>query len=191
MGNKGIVLGCLGMFTFLFGGIQAKADIVEQQKPWSVRMAESEMVRWPESWQLDFQPALKWDYCHGLELGAMLDVYDRYGDSKFFDYAVAYADTMVNADGTVKKYKLADYSLDRVNSGKILFRIYEQTKDKNIRRRLICSEVSSTVSHVTPTGDSGIRRFIRIRCGWMEYIWVHLIWRNMLSGIMSRILIRR
>lgn len=136
MGNKGIVLGCLGMFAFLFGGIQAKADIVEQQKPWSVRMAESEMVRWPESWQLDFQPALKWDYCHGLELGAMLDVYDRYGDSKFFDYAVAYADTMVNADGTVKKYKLADYSLDRVNSGKILFRIYEQTKDKKYKKAL-------------------------------------------------------
>ena len=62
-------------------------------------MAESEMVRNPESWMLDFQPALKWDYCHGLELGAMLDVYDRYGDAKFFDYALAYADTMVNAAG--------------------------------------------------------------------------------------------
>ena len=43
--------------------------------PWSVRMAESEMVRCPESWQLDFQTRLKWDYCHGLELQAMLDVY--------------------------------------------------------------------------------------------------------------------
>ena len=29
-------------------------------KPWSVRMAESEMVRCPESWQLDFQTRLKW-----------------------------------------------------------------------------------------------------------------------------------
>ena len=44
------------------------------EKPWSVRMVESEMARWPESWQLDFQPKLKWDYCHGLELQAMLDV---------------------------------------------------------------------------------------------------------------------
>ena len=54
-------------------------------KPWSVRMVESEMARWPESWQLDFQPKLKWDYCHGLELQAMLDVYDRYGDDKIYE----------------------------------------------------------------------------------------------------------
>ena len=61
-------------------------------------MTQSEMIRCPESWQLDFQPKLKWDYCHGLELGAMLDVYDTYGDKKIRDYAIAYADTMVHAD---------------------------------------------------------------------------------------------
>ena len=109
---------------------------IPEQKPWSVRMAESEMARNPESWQLDFQSGLKWDYCHGLELGAMLDVYDRYGDEKFYRYALAYADTMVNADGTIKKYNLQDYSLDRVNSGKFLFRIYEQTKDPKYKKAL-------------------------------------------------------
>lgn len=136
MKNRGIVLGCLGIVMSFFGTVQVKAEAVKEQKPWSVRMAESEMVRCPESWQLDFQPALKWDYCHGLELGAMLDVYDRYGDLKFFDYALAYADTMVNIDGTVKKYNLTDYSLDRINSGKILFRIYEQTKDEKYKKAL-------------------------------------------------------
>ena len=48
------------------------AQRVSSEQPWSVRMAESEMIRWPESWQLDFQPRLKWDYCHGLELQSML-----------------------------------------------------------------------------------------------------------------------
>lgn len=105
-------------------------------KPWSVRMVESEMQRWPESWQLDFQPKLKWDYCHGLELQAMLDVYDRYGDEKIYEYALAYADTMVNADGTIKMYKREEFSLDRVNSGKFLFRIYEQTKDEKYKKAL-------------------------------------------------------
>ena len=99
-------------------------------------MAESEMARCPESWQLDFQPSLKWDYCHGLELGALLDVYDRYGDARYFDYALAYADTMVNEDGSIKKYRLEDYSLDRINSGKILFRIYEQTRQPKYRKAL-------------------------------------------------------
>lgn len=112
------------------------AQRVSVDQPWSVRMSESEMIRCPESWQLDFQPKLKWDYCHGLELQAMLDVYDRYGDEKFYKYALAYADTMVNADGSIKKYKLEEYSLDRVNSGKFIFRIYEQTKDVKYKKAL-------------------------------------------------------
>lgn len=112
------------------------AQRVSSEQPWSVRMAESEMIRWPESWQLDFQPRLKWDYCHGLELQSMLDVYDRYGDKKFYDYALAYADTMVNADGTIKMYKREEFSLDRINSGKFIFRIYEQTKDEKYKKAL-------------------------------------------------------
>ncbi len=115
---------------------EMSAQEVSDKQPWSVRMAESEMIRCPESWQLDFQPRLKWDYCHGLELQAMLDVYDRYGDRKFYDYALAYADTMVNADGTIKMYNRQEFSLDRVNSGKFLFRIYEQTKDEKYRKAL-------------------------------------------------------
>ena len=74
--------------------------------PWSVRMTESEMIRCPESWQLDFQPSLKWDYCHGLELQAMLDVYDAYGDKKIYDYAYAYADTMIQADGEYQNLQI-------------------------------------------------------------------------------------
>ena len=42
------------------------AQQVDSKLPWSVRLTESEMIRYPESWQLDFQPKLKWDYCHGL-----------------------------------------------------------------------------------------------------------------------------
>lgn len=124
----------LAVLAFL--STEAGAQRVSSDNPWSVRMAESEMVRWPESWQLDFQPKLKWDYCHGLELQSMLDVYDRYGDKKFYDYALAYADTMVNADGTIKMYKREEYSLDRVNSGKCLFRIYEQTKDEKYKKAI-------------------------------------------------------
>lgn len=116
--------------------LMGMAQQVCGNKPWSVRMAESEMVRCPESWQLDFQTRLKWDYCHGLELQAMLDVYDAYGDKKFFDYAVAYADTMIHQDGSIETYKLEEYNIDRLNSGKMLFRIYEQTKDEKYKKSI-------------------------------------------------------
>jgi unsaturated rhamnogalacturonyl hydrolase len=112
------------------------AQKVSTKLPWSVRMVESEMARYPESWQLDFQTHLKWDYCHGLELQAMLDVYDAYGDQKIFDYALAYADTMILDNGSIKTYKLSEYNIDRINSGKFLYRIYEQTKERKYSKAL-------------------------------------------------------
>ncbi len=120
----------------LLGSTSLSAQTVSDKLPWSVRMVQSEMIRCPESWQLDFQPTLKWDYCHGLELQSMLDVYDTYGDDKIFDYALAYADTMILDNGSIKTYKLEEYNIDRVNTGKFLFRIYEQTKDDKYRKAL-------------------------------------------------------
>lgn len=116
--------------------MQLMAQQVSDKQPWSVRMVESEMIRNPESWQLDFQPRLKWDYCHGLELQAMLDVYDTYGGEHIFDYAVAYADTMVQDNGTILTYKPEEYNIDRLNPGKYLFRIYDQTKNVKYKKAI-------------------------------------------------------
>ena len=67
--------------------VLASTSILNAQKvsaklPWSGRMTESEIVRYPESWQFDFQPKLKCDYCHSLELHDMRAVYDVYGTQK-------------------------------------------------------------------------------------------------------------
>ena len=40
-------------------------------------------------------------------------------DLKSCDYALAYADTMVNEDGTIKKYKLTDYGVSGVIPAKV------------------------------------------------------------------------
>ncbi|MDR0658166.1 MAG: glycoside hydrolase family 88 protein [Mediterranea sp.] len=126
----GILLGAVS------GATQLMAQQVSDRQPWSVRMVESEMIRCPESWQLDFQPRLKWDYCHGLELQAMLDVYDTYGGEHIFDYAVAYSDTMVRDDGTILTYRPDEYNIDRLNPGKYLFRIYDRTKDAKYKKAI-------------------------------------------------------
>ena len=131
--SKFLLLGAIFCSTQVFA-----QKPISDKLPWSIRMTESEMVRCPESWQLDFQPKLKWDYCHGLELQAMLDVYDRYGDDSIYDYALAYADTMIMQDGNIKTCKLKEYNTDRLNSGKFLFRIYEQSKNEKYKKRWIC-----------------------------------------------------
>lgn len=103
---------------------------------YAVRIADSEMARCPESWQLDFQKTLKWDYCHGVELQAFLNLFEATGDEKYRDYAVSYTDTMINADGSIKTYKPEEYNIDRLNTGKILFRIYEYTKDEKYKKAI-------------------------------------------------------
>ena len=103
------------------------------EKKMFVRMADSEMKRNPESWMVDFSKDLKWNYCHGLELEAIYDVYRKSGDKKYYNYALSYADTVINSDGTIKSYKLEEYNIDRLNSGKMLFPIYAQTKDEKYR----------------------------------------------------------
>ena len=128
---KAAFLGTLLCASQLFAQVKVSYTL-----PWSVRMAESEMIRCPQSWQLDFQPKLKWDYCHGLELGAILDVYDMYSDRKFFDYALSYADTMTYEDGSIETYNPNELSLDRINTGKFYFRIYEQTKNEKYKKAL-------------------------------------------------------
>ena len=133
--------------------------------PWALRLAESEMVRCPEAWQLDFQKRLKWDYCHGLELRAMLDLYDRYGDSRFYDYALAYADTMVNADGTIKTYHREEFSIDRINSGKLFFRIYEQAKDEKYEKALAL--LRSQLDEHPRNADGGF---------WHKKVYPHQVW---------------
>lgn len=113
-----------------------KKPVYSEPISYAVQIADAEMVRCPESWQLDFQQSLKWDYCHGVELQAFLNLYEVTGDKKYKAYAIAYADTMVNADGSIKTYKLEEYNIDRVNTGKVLFRIYEYTRDEKYKKAI-------------------------------------------------------
>ena len=109
---------------------------VDPSLPMSIRMVQSEMTRNPEGWMLDFSTSLKWNYCHGLECQSFLDVYDRYKNDKkygkivapFYTYVKDYADTIINEKGIIYGYKKSNYNLDHVNSGKILFRLYDREK---------------------------------------------------------------
>ena len=125
-----------GLLGMLLVSTASAQHTISKELPMSVRLAESEMVRCPESWQLDFQPKLKWDYCHGVELQAFLRLEEMYGDSRYFDYAEAYCDTMVREDGTVVAYKREEFSLDRVNTGKILFSMYARTREEKYKKAL-------------------------------------------------------
>ncbi|MDP4226640.1 MAG: glycoside hydrolase family 88 protein [Bacteroidota bacterium] len=107
-----------------------------QGKPWSVRMANSEMKRFPQSWMLDNSAKPKWGYCQGLVCRAMMETSKATGNKKFFAYAKSYADTLISAEGTIKTYQIQDYNLDQINAGRILFDLYRQTGGKKYLKAL-------------------------------------------------------
>lgn len=116
--------------------LQLWAQKVDERLPWSVRIVESEMVRFPESWKLDFSKKIGWGYCIGIELEAIWKVYDEYGDERYRDYVISYADSVVQADGSILTYRLDDYNIDQLCSGKLLFHIYEYTKKEKYKKAL-------------------------------------------------------
>lgn len=107
---------------------------VEAKDKYYQQMADSEMKRNPESWQLDFSSKPKWNYCHGLELEAIIEVGDKTRDKKYFDYAYDFANLMVETDGQIKTYKPLEYNIDRINSGKMLFVVYDKTQEGRFKK---------------------------------------------------------
>lgn len=122
--------------VFLLLLLVSSTTWVSSQEKYYVKMADSEMKRNPEAWMLDFSKAPKWNYCHGLELQAILQVWQKTNNQKYFDYAYGYANLMVEPDGQVKTYKQLEYNIDRVNSGKMLFPIYDKTKEERFEKAI-------------------------------------------------------
>lgn len=104
--------------------------------PWSVRMADSEMTRTPDASLLDFVSSPRWSYTNGLVCSALQQVWRKTGEQKYYDYGKAYADKMINADGTIKTYELDEYNIDKINPGKFLFTLLEQTGDQKYEKAI-------------------------------------------------------
>jgi len=106
------------------------ADETDTEKSYPVLMGETLMKEWPDLWTIE-GGRLKWSYTLGLISSAMLDLYEFTDDDRYLDYVEHFADTAVTDQGRIRTYKLSDYNIDKVNSGKMLLRLYAITgKDK-------------------------------------------------------------
>lgn len=157
------------LFSMFSLGTLSAQEKISSSLPWSVRMVRSEILRNPKAWQLDFQKGLKWDYCHGLELGAILDTYKQYGDTTLLNYVKDYGDAFVHSDGSIETYKLSEQSLDRINTGKILFDLYNYTKEERYKKAL--DSLRSQLNTQPRTTEGGF---------WHKKVYPHQMW---LDGI--------
>lgn len=97
------------------------------------QFADSEIRRFPEAWQLDHGKRLFFGYAQGVGCCAMLQVWKKTGDRKYFDYVQKWANSLIDDKGNIHLYEKDTYNLDFINSGKVLFDLYKETKNKKYK----------------------------------------------------------
>jgi unsaturated rhamnogalacturonyl hydrolase len=92
-----------------------------------VRIAESVMRRNPQAHR-------RWDYTAGVVLGAIERVGFVRRDPAMLAYVKANMDRFVQADGSIVGYEAADYNIDEISQGRLLFGLAARTGDSRYRR---------------------------------------------------------
>jgi unsaturated rhamnogalacturonyl hydrolase len=126
--------------VFLFAACNTKANGDKEKDGsfddglnYSVLMAKTVIDDYPDLWSIEGREEPKWTYTFGLISMAMLEVYEKTNDETFLNYAKYYANSLIEEDGTIKTYKQSDYNIDKLNSGKFLFDLYDITGEEKYK----------------------------------------------------------
>jgi hypothetical protein len=74
-----------------------------------------------------------WEYDNGLMLRGCQQLGLEKNDARYLEYVKQSVDRLVQPDGSIKGYKLEDYTLDNLNSGKLLFSLLARATDAKER----------------------------------------------------------
>ncbi|MGH7494770.1 MAG: glycoside hydrolase family 88/105 protein [bacterium] len=110
------------------------AQAAANHRPWSIRMAESEIQRRSNSFLFHDNAKSSWVYETGVFLKGLEQIWRQTGNDKYLAYIKTIADSYVEADGTIKTYELEEYNLDNINCGKILLTLYAQTREEKYKK---------------------------------------------------------
>lgn len=90
---------------------------------WSARMADSTLRRYTLN-------DASWNYDHGLQVMAIQKVGEATGDARFLHFVSDWIDHFVQPDGSIRTYRMEEYNIDLINSGKLLYGAFEGTGDE-------------------------------------------------------------
>ena len=114
----------------------AKDIVIGKNAKWSDKMALTLMKRHPESYMIDDAKKPKWDYVHALVLHSIEELYKKNPDARYKNYVRSYVDQFVQTDGSISTYEFDKYNIDLVLPGRLLFDVYETSKDEKYLKAL-------------------------------------------------------
>lgn len=127
--------------------------------------ADSEMKRFPEAWQLDHGKRLFFGYAQGVGTLAMLKMWKQTGEEKYYNYVEQWADSLIAEDGSIHLYHVETYNIDYINSGKVLFDLYEKSKNEKYKKAM--DLLVNQMKYHPRTLEGGY---------WHKLIYQHQIW---------------
>ncbi|HPH18497.1 MAG TPA: glycoside hydrolase family 88 protein [Haliscomenobacter sp.] len=110
------------------------SQAVAQTRPWSQRMAESFMDTHKDSILVGANKFSRWDYEQGLMLESFKRLWQHTGDVRYFNYLKKDIDHFVQEDGSIRTYKLEDFNIDNMPTGRALLLMYQETKKEKYKK---------------------------------------------------------
>lgn len=77
-----------------------------------------------------------WNYEDGCVLMGCRQMYEATQDRQYLDFILNYLKAFIDEDGIIHHYELEQFNIDSINAGKVLFYIYEITKDERYRKAI-------------------------------------------------------
>ncbi|MEN2488639.1 glycoside hydrolase family 88 protein [Flavobacterium sp. B11] len=114
----------------------AKEIVIGKNAKWSDKMALTLMKRHPEAYMIDDAKKPKWDYVHALVLHSIEELYKKNPDPRYKAYIRGYVDNLVQADGSINTYEFDKYNIDLVLPGRLLFNVYDYSKEDKYLKAL-------------------------------------------------------
>jgi unsaturated rhamnogalacturonyl hydrolase len=102
-------------------------------RPFTLRVADEAMERWPQGHVADSTTASVWGFEPGIVLSGFSEVWQATGDPRYLTYIKQAVDQWVQPDGSIRTYDSGAYSLNNILIGRELLLLYQQTRDQRYR----------------------------------------------------------
>lgn len=149
--------------------LESNDIFISNNLEWSLRMSLSAIYTRNDSLAYQKSNKGKWDYTTGLLLQAILKVWEEKGNKKLFNYSKHIMDSYIDNKGNIRGYAVDEYNIDNINSGKVLFPLYEHTKKEKYKKAIFL--LMKQIKTHPRTKEGGF---------WHKYIYPHQMW---LDGI--------
>lgn len=140
-------------YRAVFVAFCVTSAIFAQEQPWSKRMADATIERWPDARiALNGKALGDWAYDKNILFAGFADVWQNTADPRYFRYIQHCMDRLVTDDGAIPSHKPEDLSLDEIALGRELLLLYGRTRKEKYYKAATIIRQQIDVQPRTPSG---------------------------------------